>query len=33
MTIQSFHTVTIWDALCFLTRGIIAPADWDVMMV
>jgi hypothetical protein len=32
MTIQDFHTVTVWDALCHLTDGIIAPAEWEVRM-
>jgi len=33
MTIQPFHAVTVWDALCFLTKGIIDPAEWETMMV
>ena len=33
MTIQPFHTVTIWDALCFLTKGIIARDEWEVAMI
>ena len=33
MTIQDFHTVTVWDALCHLTDGIIAPDEWEIRML
>jgi hypothetical protein len=28
MTVMGFHAVTVWNALCYMTRHFLEPGDW-----
>lgn len=31
MTVMGFHSVTVWDALCAMTRHYVEPKDWQIL--